>query len=120
MSWHFRLQQRHELRAARFAQIMEREAGTLTRMHRRITLHVRQSESALAVAAVSGAEQREERGVLGDGQYLPITPSPASGCEIKGKDANFSYKWICHNEVSLSMAEWICHNEVSLSMAESA
>ena len=96
VGWNFRLQQRDCLGTARFAQIVKGEPWSLAGVHRRISLQVRESKVRFAVAAVSGAEQRKQRGVLGDGQDLPIAKGPAFRREIERKYSDFSYKWIGH------------------------
>src|SRR3954454_21324677 len=50
-------QQRHGLRAASFAKIMQRETRPLAGMHGRIALQIWQREVGFAVAAVGGAKQ---------------------------------------------------------------
>src|SRR5271169_2256908 len=97
MRWYLRFQQRHGIRAPSFAEIMERKARTLTRMHRSVFLHVREREIRFTVAAVGGAKQREESGVLRDGHELAVAKRPSSGREIERKDTDFSKKRICHN-----------------------
>ena len=54
-----------------------------------LALHVRQREVALAVAAIGGAEQREQRGVLRERQDLPVAKRPALGREVEREDADF-------------------------------
>jgi hypothetical protein len=66
-------------------------------MHWRSTLQIGQRKIAFAVAAVSRAEQGKKRGVLRDRQQLTVAPSPAFRREIKGKDADFRHKRVCHN-----------------------
>jgi hypothetical protein len=66
-------------------------------MHRRIALHIGQRESALTIAAIDRAEQREESGVLRNRHQLPVTPSPTLRWKVEWEDSNFSDKWICHD-----------------------
>src|SRR4051812_28073543 len=65
-------------------------------MHRRATLQVRQRKVRLAVAAVGGAEQREQRRVLREGQELAVAPRPPLGREIEREDADLGNKGIGH------------------------
>src|SRR5882762_2897033 len=73
---------------------MEREAGALTGVHRSAALQVGQREGRLAVAAVGGTQQREERGVLREGQELPVAPRPTFRREVEREDADFRDEWI--------------------------
>src|SRR5258706_15631311 len=73
---------------------MQRQAGTLPGMHRRASLKIGQREVGLPVAAVGGAEQREEGRVLRQGQKLPVAPCPPFGSEVEGEDSDFGYEWI--------------------------
>src|SRR5947209_11631911 len=63
-------------------------------MHRRVALHVGQREIGLAVAAIGGAEQREQRGVLRQRQDLPVAERPALGREVEREDTDFGDEWI--------------------------
>jgi hypothetical protein len=92
--WNFAFQQSHCCRAARFAQVVQRQTGTLTGMHWPIALHIRQRKRRFTVAAVGGAKEGEERGVLRDRQDLPIAKRPALGREVEGKDADFRDEWV--------------------------
>jgi len=47
-----------------------------------------------AIAAVGGAQEREESRVLADGQQLAIAERPALRCEVAGKHADLSYEGI--------------------------
>ena len=78
--------------ATLLAQVEDPQGGTriLRRVHWHRTLQVGQREVAFAVSTVCGAEQREERGVLTDGQELTIAESPALRRKTEWKDANFS------------------------------
>src|ERR1043166_4597373 len=93
---HLRLEQGDELRATGLAEIMQGKSRALARMHRSVSLHIRQGEGGLAVATVSGPQEREERCVLRDRQELAGTKGPAFGREVERKDSDFSYKWIGH------------------------
>jgi hypothetical protein len=63
-------------------------------MHRGSPLEIGQGKSALAIAAVGSAKQREERGVLRDRYYLALTKRPAYGSKVTGEYTNFGDKWI--------------------------
>src|SRR3954453_13071602 len=90
------LEQRDRLRSAAFTEKALRQAGPVSLMHRRATLQVRQRKIALAVAAIEGAEQREQRRVLRDRQQLSIAPLPAFGREVERKNADFGDEGIGH------------------------
>src|SRR5262245_29512998 len=94
--WYLRLEQRDCLAAACLAEVMKRQAGPLTGMHRRVTLHVGQREVRFAVAAVGVAEQGEKRRVLRERENLAVAEGPALGREVEGEDANLSDKWVGH------------------------
>src|SRR5439155_6894303 len=70
------LEQTDCLAAPGFAEVVEGETGTLSRVHRGVALHIGKSAVALAIAAVRGAEQGEERGVLRERQNLAVTECP--------------------------------------------
>ena len=57
-------------------------------MHRGATLKVGQREVRLAVAAVGGSQQREQGGVLRQGQQLPVAPGPTTRREVERKYAD--------------------------------
>src|SRR5215467_14161334 len=101
MRCHLRFQQRHGIRAARFAEVMERKAGTLTWMHWSASLHIRKREVRFTVTPVGGAKQREERGVLRNGHHLAVTERPSFGCEVKWENADLSNKRVCHKILCL-------------------
>lgn len=71
------LQERDCVRPARFTQVVKRKARTLPRMHGRVPLHIRQREIALAIATVGCSEQREESGVLRQGQVFARHKTPS-------------------------------------------
>jgi hypothetical protein len=107
MGGHFRLQQRDRLLAAGFTQVAQAQARTLSRLHGSATLEIRKGEVALAIAAVGGAQQREEGGILADGHELAIALRPARGSKIPGKNSDFGYKWIRHSNLfSLANFGW--------------
>src|ERR1700751_3597251 len=90
MRRHFRLEQGHRLDTAGLAEKALRETRSLALLHRRGSLEVGKRESRLAVAPVSGAEEREQGGILRDWQKLAGAHRPAFGCEVEGEDADFS------------------------------
>ena len=57
------------------------------------SLQVGQGEGRFAVAAIIGAEQREERGVLRDRQQLAVALGPAGGGEIAPEHADLGDEW---------------------------
>src|SRR5208282_1280665 len=75
---------------------MKREPRSLARMHRRRALQIGEGKIALSVPAVSGAEQREEGGVLTDRHELPVAKRPTGGREVEREDSNFSHEWVRH------------------------
>src|SRR5947209_3582073 len=91
---HLRFQQGHVLLSAHLAQVTQAEPLALALLHGRVALHVWQGEVALAVASVSGSQQREQRSVLADREKLAITERPAYGREVKGENPDFSYKLV--------------------------
>ncbi len=68
-------------------------------LHRRIALHVGQPEGALAVAAIGGAEQGEQRGVLRDRHQLAVAEGPSPRRKIEREDADLGHEWIRHGPV---------------------
>src|SRR3954471_17751541 len=94
-------EQAHSVRAARFAKVVQTQSRPLPWVHRSTSLQVGQGEVALAIPAIGGAEQREERGVLPEWQELAIAPGPALGREVEGEDANFSDKRVGHQDLLL-------------------
>src|SRR5207244_184191 len=87
-------EQRYTLGPAHLAQIAQAQSLPLTRLHGRISLHVGESKSRLAISSVGRPQQREQCGVLGNRHQLPITKSPALGRKVKREDSDFSYEWI--------------------------
>src|ERR1700722_10041932 len=79
------------------AQVIIRSAGELTLPDRDVALHVRQTEVGRAVAAKPGAEQREQFGVLVDGDDLPLALLPVDRRELETEDRNLAKKWFCHD-----------------------
>src|SRR5699024_5533506 len=58
---------------------------------------VRQSEGGLAIAAVGRAQQREQRGVLCDGQQGAVTNGPAVRCEVESECLDLTEEWFRHD-----------------------
>ncbi|KNX68149.1 hypothetical protein KO06_14530, partial [Listeria monocytogenes] len=96
---HFALQQCHGGGAAVLAQDVGGAGDALPLLHRRIALHVGQREVAPAVAAVSGAEQGEQRGVLRDRHQLAVAEGPSLGRKIEREYADLGQEWIRHGPV---------------------
>ena len=69
---------------------------TLTKMHGHPSLQVGQLEVLHPVAAVGGAQQREQRLVLVDGQDLAIAESPAMRRELEGHQSDFAKIRVSH------------------------
>src|SRR6185369_5816126 len=61
-------------------------------------------EGALAVAAVGGAEEREQRGILGDRHDLPVAERPPRGREVEREDADLRYELVGHARSSSGLA----------------
>src|SRR5437016_1064873 len=74
------------------------EGVAATDVNRDIALKVGQREIHPPVAAIGGAEEREQRLVLIDRQELPVAQRPALGGEAKGHDADFGEKWFRHEQ----------------------
>src|SRR3954468_20174182 len=106
--WNLALEQGHSLCAARLAKVVQAQSWALSRVHRSTPLQVRQGEIALAISAIGGAEQREERGVLREWQELAVAPGPALRREVEGEDADFSDKRICHRDLLFMSARGRC------------
>src|SRR5580658_4521572 len=96
MTRHLRLEQRHRGRATGLAEVVQTEPWALTWVHRGRALQVRQGEVGLAVAAVGGAEQREQRRVLAKRQELAVAEGPPGRREVKRKDPDLRHKRIRH------------------------
>ena len=65
-------------------------------VERRAPAQVGQREVGLPVAAIHGAEEREERLVLVDRQQLPVTERPAFRRKDERHNSDFGKKWIRH------------------------
>src|SRR4051794_9731382 len=74
-------------------------------MHRRAALQVGKPEIDAPVAAIGGAEQREQRLVLIDRQQLSITECPPLGWETKRHDSDFREKRLGHVPPLVSPAQ---------------
>ena len=94
MGLYFGQQQRYALLTAGLTQLAQAEARSLALLQWRGALEIRQGKVALSIAAIGGAQQREKRRVLADGQELAITEGPARGGKVSCKYSYFSYKWI--------------------------
>src|SRR5262249_28030851 len=91
---HFSGQQGDVLLAAKFAQVAKAQPRALALLHGRGSLKVGQGKVALAVAAVGGAKQGKQSGLLADGQQLAVTERPPLGGEVPGKDSDFRYELV--------------------------
>jgi len=94
VSGHFRLKQGHVLFAALLTQEARAQAGALALLHGCGALEVWQGKVALAIAAVSCAQKREQSCVLADGQELAIAQRPADGSKVKRENPDLSYKLV--------------------------
>src|ERR1700681_4532951 len=94
---HFGRQQRYVLLPTGFAQIAQAQARALALLQRRGALEIGEGKVGLPVAAIRGAEEREQGRVLADGQELSITGGPANGSKVPGKNPDFSYELIRHS-----------------------
>src|SRR5262245_6132973 len=86
---------------------MKRQPGTLARMHRCIPLKIGQREGRLPIASVRRAEQREERGVLGNRHQLAVAEGPAFRREVEWKDPDLSNKRVGHRSVLRVECVWL-------------
>jgi hypothetical protein len=87
------LEQRHRLLAAGLAEVVQAQPGPWPGASAR-ALQVGKREVRLAVAAVGGAEQREQRGVLRERQELAVAERPALRREVEREDADLGDEWI--------------------------
>src|SRR6185295_14989604 len=99
MRWDLRLEQRHGLGSSRLTQVVKGQTRALTRMHGSTSLKVGQRKVTLAVPSVRRSKEREQCRVLAERQELSITPSPAPGCKVERKDADFRHKRIGHGSL---------------------
>ena len=86
------MQQSDERDATRLPEKIVRSGGRCALIECDGTLQVRQRECGLAVAAIEGAKQGEQRGVLRDRQELAIARRPAGRGEVAGEDADLGDK----------------------------
>src|SRR2546426_12842370 len=83
---------------------------TLADVNWGLSLQVWQPEIGLSVAAISCAEQTEERLVLVDGQQLTVAKGPTPRRITETEDSDFREKWFCHN----SLLTWLnCKRKLS-------
>jgi len=82
---HLRDRQTLHLGTADLAERPIAQTGGLSRVHRHATAQVGQGERGLAVFAVRGAENREQRHVLIDRKDLAAAQRPAAGREVAGE-----------------------------------
>src|SRR5437016_6305927 len=94
---HLRREQRDGIAAAGLAEVAQAQARALARMHWCATLQIGQGEGGLSIAAIGGAKQREQRGVLRDRQNLSVTGCPPGRREVEAKDADLGNKWVRHS-----------------------
>ena len=97
MPGQLRLGETDLLSAEDFAKKIGGQSSALALTDRHATTQVRQRKGGGAIATVGGPQQREERGVLRDGQELAVAKRPSFGREIEGENADFSNKWVCYN-----------------------
>jgi len=88
--------QGHSLDASGRTQQVRRKSGPLAEMDRDPALKVGKREGGLAIAAISGPEQREKRRVLCDGQKLSIAKCPTLGREIESHQGDLTDKRVLH------------------------
>src|SRR5712692_2301637 len=78
------------------------QGNPVAHVHGGATLEVRQGEGCPSVAAIGGAQDREQCLVLIDGQKLPVAKSPTFGRKIPTDNFYFGQKWLCHILISSS------------------
>lgn len=81
---------------ARLAEVVSGQTNSLAHMDRQSGLQIGQRESGLAVAAIGGAKQREQRLILDDRQELTVAQRPAPRREVAAKHADLAKKWFTH------------------------
>src|SRR5580700_9496576 len=94
------LVERHRRRTALLSDEILRKPGPLALLDTGVALEVGQSKGGRSIAAVVGAEEREQRRILRDGQYLSIAGRPADGREVKSKDPDFAEIRVAHESLS--------------------
>src|SRR4051794_30446360 len=100
MQRHLALNQCHTFYATLFSQVAQGKPLALARLHRGAALQVGECERALAIAAIGGAEQREQRRVLRDRHELTVAEGPASRRKVEWEDTNFGDELIRHGALS--------------------
>ena len=90
--WVLRGEQRDRLPTLHLADIIEGEPWPLALADRNAASQVRQRKSGLAVAAIEGAEEREQRRVLRDRQQLAFAERPSDRGEIKRENGDLADK----------------------------
>src|SRR5580698_11591833 len=94
------LVERHRRRAALLTDEVLRKPRPLALLDAGVALKVGQSKGGRSIAAVVGAEEREQRRILRDGKYLPIAGGPAYGREVESKDPDFADIRVSHGSLS--------------------
>src|ERR1700723_4681001 len=91
--WHRALRQRDVFDAAEFSDNVgvPRYRGAIAERH--LALQIGEGERIDSIAAIIGAEQREQRRVLGDGHDLAIAQRPTLRRKAKAERADFAKKW---------------------------
>ena len=96
MCRHLRLGQRYTVAAKGFAYMAQRQSRALALVTACPVGKVGQLECGHAVAAILGAKQREQCGILPDGQRRAITGCPAIGREVESEQLNLTDERFCH------------------------
>src|SRR5829696_8866849 len=82
--------ERQAFDAPHLAEIDAAQAEALAETDAEAAPQVREAEGGLAVAAVGGAQQGEQRRVLRDGEELALAEGPAAGREGAGEEADLA------------------------------
>lgn len=106
VSGQFALQQRDVLRAPRFSHRAGRQAGAIALMDGHIALKVGQCEIRLSIAAIKCPKQREEGGILRDGQDLTVTCRVTTRREISREHFDFGKERRGHGIDEASVLTW--------------
>ena len=80
------------------------ENDAVAPMNRYAALEVGQAEVHPPVAAVGGAEQREQRLILVDRQQLAVAKRPSLRGEVEGHDLDLAYERIAHDRLLLEFS----------------
>src|ERR1700719_2092844 len=83
------LVERHRRRTALLTDEVLRKPRPLALLDTGVALEVGQSKGGRSIAAIVGAEDREQRRYLRDGKALPIAGCPAYGREVESKNPDF-------------------------------